>query len=35
LIEGIACDLDQNGFLLIRRDNGKVERIIAGDVTVI
>jgi BirA family biotin operon repressor/biotin-[acetyl-CoA-carboxylase] ligase len=35
LIEGIACDLDQNGFLVIRRDNGKVERIIAGDVTVI
>lgn len=35
LIEGIAYDLDQNGFLLIRRDNGKVERIIAGDVTVI
>ena len=34
-IEGIAYDLDQNGFLLVRGDNGKIERIIAGDVTVI
>ncbi len=34
-IEGIAYELDQNGFLLVRRDNGVTERIIAGDLTVI
>lgn len=34
-IEGIAYDLDQNGFLLVRKDNGEIERIIAGDVTVL
>lgn len=34
-IEGIAYELDQNGFLLVRRDNGMTERIIAGDLTVI
>jgi BirA family biotin operon repressor/biotin-[acetyl-CoA-carboxylase] ligase len=35
VIEGIAYDLDQDGFLLIRKDNGEIERIIAGDVTVL
>jgi BirA family biotin operon repressor/biotin-[acetyl-CoA-carboxylase] ligase len=35
VIEGIAYDLDQNGFLLIKKDNGEIERIIAGDVTVL
>lgn len=34
-IEGIAYGLDQDGFLLVRQDNGKTERIIAGDLTVI
>jgi BirA family biotin operon repressor/biotin-[acetyl-CoA-carboxylase] ligase len=33
--EGIAYDLDQNGFLLVRKDNGEIEKIIAGDVTVL
>jgi BirA family transcriptional regulator, biotin operon repressor / biotin---[acetyl-CoA-carboxylase] ligase len=35
VIEGIAYDLDQNGFLLVKKDNGEIDRIIAGDVTVL
>ncbi len=35
LIEGIAYDLDDDGFLLVRKDSGEVERIIVGDLTVI
>jgi len=30
--EGIALDLDQNGGLVIRKDNGNIEKIIAGDL---
>lgn len=35
VIEGIAYDLDPNGFLLVRKDNGEIEKIIAGDVAVL
>lgn len=35
VIEGIAYDLDENGFLLMRKDNGEIERVIVGDLTVI
>lgn len=35
VVEGVAYDLDQDGFLLVRKDNGETERIIAGDVTVL
>ncbi len=35
LIEGVAYDLDDDGFLLLRKDNGEVERIIVGDLSVI
>ncbi len=30
--EGVAIDLDRNGGLIIRKDNGNVEKIIAGDL---
>jgi BirA family biotin operon repressor/biotin-[acetyl-CoA-carboxylase] ligase len=30
--EGEAIDIDEFGALLIRKDNGKVERVIAGDI---
>ncbi len=33
-IEGHAQALDGDGALLLRRDNGQIERILAGDVTV-
>lgn len=33
-IEGHAQALDGDGALLLRRDNGQIERIVAGDVTV-
>ncbi|HUU75842.1 MAG TPA: biotin--[acetyl-CoA-carboxylase] ligase [Methanoregulaceae archaeon] len=29
--EGEAIDIDEHGALLIRKDNGKIERVIAGD----
>ncbi|OPX67052.1 MAG: putative biotin ligase [Methanoregulaceae archaeon PtaB.Bin056] len=32
-VEGEAIDIDEYGALLIRKDNGKVERVIAGDCT--
>lgn len=32
-IEGEAIDIDEYGALLVRKDNGKVERVIAGDCT--
>lgn len=31
-IEGEACGIDEKGYLLLRRDNGFVERISTGDV---
>jgi BirA family biotin operon repressor/biotin-[acetyl-CoA-carboxylase] ligase len=33
-IEGYAQALDGDGALLLRRDNGQLERILGGDVTV-
>lgn len=35
LIEGIAVDLDEYGFLLLKKDQGGIERIVAGDVTLL
>ncbi|MDK2974671.1 MAG: BirA family transcriptional regulator [Methanofollis sp.] len=29
--EGVAIDIDRHGALIIRRDNGRVEKVIAGD----
>jgi BirA family biotin operon repressor/biotin-[acetyl-CoA-carboxylase] ligase len=29
--EGEAIDIDEFGALIIRKDNGKIERVIAGD----
>ena len=29
--EGEAIDIDEYGALIIRKDNGKIERVIAGD----
>ncbi|HMZ31318.1 MAG TPA: biotin--[acetyl-CoA-carboxylase] ligase, partial [Methanoregulaceae archaeon] len=29
--EGEAIDIDEFGALLIRKDNGKIERVIGGD----
>ena len=33
-IEGFAQALDGDGALLLRRDSGKIERILGGDVVV-
>ena len=33
-IEGEALDIDSEGFLLIRKENGNVKRIISGDVSL-
>ena len=33
-LEGHALALDSDGALLLRRDNGQIERILGGDVTV-
>jgi BirA family biotin operon repressor/biotin-[acetyl-CoA-carboxylase] ligase len=33
-IEGDAIDIDNDGFLLIRRENGDISRIISGDVSL-
>lgn len=30
--EGVAIDIDQHGALIIRRDNGRVEKVVAGDI---
>ncbi|MDD4255554.1 MAG: biotin--[acetyl-CoA-carboxylase] ligase [Methanofollis sp.] len=29
--EGVAIDIDQHGALIIRRDNGRIEKVVAGD----
>ena len=29
--EGDAIDIDENGALVVRKDNGKIEKVIAGD----
>ncbi|MDD5537356.1 MAG: biotin--[acetyl-CoA-carboxylase] ligase [Candidatus Omnitrophica bacterium] len=34
-IEGKAIDIDDEGFLLVRKENGNVRRIIGGDVTLL
>jgi len=31
-VDGIAHDIDRMGALIVRKDNGSLERIIAGDV---
>jgi BirA family biotin operon repressor/biotin-[acetyl-CoA-carboxylase] ligase len=31
--QGEAIDIDEYGALLIRKENGRVERVIAGDLT--
>ncbi|MFC2051879.1 biotin--[acetyl-CoA-carboxylase] ligase [Chloroflexota bacterium] len=33
-VEGKAIDIDEDGFLLVRRENGDIERIISGDVSL-
>lgn len=33
-IEGQAIDIDQDGFLLLRQDNGDIKRIVSGDVSL-
>jgi BirA family biotin operon repressor/biotin-[acetyl-CoA-carboxylase] ligase len=33
-VEGKAVDIDEDGFLLIRLDNGDIKRIVHGDVSV-
>jgi len=34
-IEGIACRVDENGYLVLRKDDGTIETIVAGDVIVL
>jgi BirA family biotin operon repressor/biotin-[acetyl-CoA-carboxylase] ligase len=34
-IEGKALDIDAEGFLLVRKENGDVKKILSGDVTLI
>ncbi len=34
IAEGIAVDADENGALLLRRADGSIERLLAGDVTL-
>jgi BirA family biotin operon repressor/biotin-[acetyl-CoA-carboxylase] ligase len=34
-IKGKALDIDEEGFLLVRKENGDVKRIISGDVSLI
>lgn len=33
-LNGLAIDLDKDGSLLVKKDNGEVEKIIAGDVSL-
>ncbi len=33
--EGEAIDLDEDGALIVKKDNGKIERILSGDCTPI
>ncbi len=33
--EGVAVDLDREGALLVRRDDGAVQRVLAGDVRIV
>ena len=34
-VEGKALDIDEEGFLIIRKENGDVRRVISGDITLI
>ena len=34
VVEGTAFDIDEEGFLLVRKENGDLKRIISGDVLV-
>jgi BirA family transcriptional regulator, biotin operon repressor / biotin---[acetyl-CoA-carboxylase] ligase len=34
IIEGVAEDLDESGALLIRGADGKITKVVAGDVTL-
>ncbi|MCI0454141.1 MAG: biotin--[acetyl-CoA-carboxylase] ligase, partial [Candidatus Dadabacteria bacterium] len=34
-IEGIASGIDENGYLLVKKNDGTMERIIAGDVILL
>jgi BirA family biotin operon repressor/biotin-[acetyl-CoA-carboxylase] ligase len=31
---GVAVDIDEEGALLVRKDNGTIEKVIAGDVSI-
>jgi len=33
-VEGMAVDIDENGLLLLKGDDGEINRIVAGDVTL-
>jgi biotin-(acetyl-CoA carboxylase) ligase len=35
VIEGIALRVDENGYLVVRRDDGTTETIVAGDVILL
>ena len=32
-VEGVAIDIDNDGFLLVRKEDGDISRIISGDVS--
>jgi biotin-(acetyl-CoA carboxylase) ligase len=32
VIDGIASGIDENGYLLVKKNDGTTERIISGDV---
>ena len=33
VVEGVAVDIDLTGALLLRRENGSTDRLVAGEVT--
>ena len=35
IVEGISLGVDENGHLLVEKDDGSVERIISGEVVFI
>ena len=35
VFDGIAQGIDNNGHLLIKRENGDVTRVISGDISII
>jgi len=35
VVEGIALRVDENGYLIVKRDDGTIETIVAGDVILI